>query len=261
MFPLESYLLRRNEVSKLFSNSKQLKNLADVLTKYIRLPFSLDSIPGAVLEATLAHVRESEVLNTYDFVDVIKRDIKVGWQVKSTKSTTPVTWKRAKIPNQVTLVKASYQSVKDAQTLGDAIIEFCNAHARASIRNFDLDKIGYSRLVVFPNGKVLYFERLLCTRKAPNIFDPLDFEWHWSSPKKTVKKEQLTALHGYHRETNTKWFAWHGLGENQLHFSGEVNWWPSKGNSHAISFVLPSLEQKLKLEEFIDLLADTDIPD
>ena len=41
-------------------------------------------------------LRQGEVLGTYDFVDVIKRGSKCGWQVKSTKESTPVTWKRAK---------------------------------------------------------------------------------------------------------------------------------------------------------------------
>ena len=45
------------------------------------------------MEANLKEVRggDTEVLHTYDFVDVISRSEKIGWQVKSTKSTTPVT--------------------------------------------------------------------------------------------------------------------------------------------------------------------------
>ncbi len=117
-------------MSMVFSTPEQLTRLADILSKYIRLPFSEDTIPGAVLEGTLAHIRNADVLKTYDFVDVVKLDSRIGWQVKSTKSTTPVTWKRAKIPSQEQLILASRQSEQGLQNLGDAIIEFCNAHAR-----------------------------------------------------------------------------------------------------------------------------------
>ncbi len=107
--------------SEIFSTSEQLSRLADVLSKYIRLPFSTDTIPGAILEGALAYVRNAEVLKTYDFVDVINRDLRVGWQVKSTKADTPVTWKRAKIPNQEKLVKDSLDSEEARQILGNAI--------------------------------------------------------------------------------------------------------------------------------------------
>jgi hypothetical protein len=243
-----------------FSSPEQLLRLAEVLSKYIRLPFSTDTIPGAVLEGALAYVRDGEVLKTYDFVDVIKRDSKVGWQVKSTKADTPVTWKRAKIPHQEKLMEGSFHSEEARQILGNTIIEFCNEHAEASIKLYGLSEIGYSRLVVFGNGKVLYFERLLCTRENPQIFNPNDFEWHWSTPKRTVKKEQLPALHGYHKESNKKWFAWHGLGENQLHFSGEKNWWLTADNPHALAFKFPKSDERIELEKFIELLATLDIP-
>lgn len=244
----------------IFSSPQQLTKLADVLSKYIRLPFSTDTIPGAVLEGALAFVRDGEVLNTYDFVDVVERDLGIGWQVKSTKATTPVTWKRAKIPNQKSLTELSFLSEQECQNLGNKIIEFCNEHAEASIKLYNLSEIGYSRLVIFESGKVLYFERLLCTRENPQKFNPADFEWHWSTPKKTVKKEQLPAFHAYHKESGKKWFAWHGLGENQLHFSGERNWWLSEDNLHAIAFDFPKLDKRLELEKFIELLASLDIP-
>ena len=68
--------------SEIFSTFEQLSRLADVLSKYIRLPFSTDTIPGAILEGALAYVRQAEVLRTYDFVDVINRESRIGWQVK-----------------------------------------------------------------------------------------------------------------------------------------------------------------------------------
>ena len=241
-------------MSAIFSTPEQMTRLADILSKYIRLPFSEDTIPGAVLEGALAHIRQATVLKTYDFVDVVKLDSKIGWQVKSTKSTTPVTWKRAKIPNQEQLISASRQSEQELQNLGDSIIEFCNAHARESLLHYDLDEIGYSRLVVFKDGKVLYFERLLCTRNAPNIFNPADFEWRWSVQKQTKKKEQLSALHGKHKQSDTKWFAWHGLGENQLHFYGDSSWWMLDNNPQAVTFNFPTSDERIDLETFITLL-------
>lgn len=244
----------------IFSSPQQITKLADVLSKYVRLPFSADIIPGAVLEGALAYVRSAEVLKTYDFVDVIKRDSHIGWQVKSTKANTPVTWKRAKIPNREELTENSFQSEEARQILGNTIIDFCNEHAEASIKLYDLSEIGYSRLIVFDDGKVLYFERSLCTRENPRIFDADNFEWHWSTPKRTVKKEQLPALHGYHKESGKKWFAWHGLGENQLHFSGEKKWWLSEDDSHAIAFDFPKPDERLELEKFIELLSALDIP-
>ena len=246
--------------SLIFSTPQHLSQLADVLSKYIRLPFSVDAIPGAVLEGVLAHVRNAEVLKTYDFVDVVKRDSQVGWQVKSTKADTPVTWKRAKIPNQEELMENSFHSEEARQILGNTIINFCNEHAEASIKTYHLAEIGYSRLVLFGNGDVLYFEKLLCTQENPQIFNVDDFQWHWSTPKQPVKKEQLSAFHGYHKESEKKWFAWHGLGENQLHFSGEKNWWLSADNSHAIEFTFPKPDERISLEKFIELLATLDIP-
>ena len=228
--------------------------MRQMLANYVRLPFSKDSIPGALMEAILSHIHGGEVLNTYDFVDVIQHESRCGWQVKSTKAGTPVTWKRAKIPNALELIDASEKSDQGLQDLGDAIIEFCNEHAMASMQRYDLAEIGYSRLIVRKDGRVTYFERRLCSRSAPSVFDPAEFIWQWSAPKKTVKKEQLPALHGSHRQTGKKWWAWHGRGENQLHFSGESVWWPSENDPHAFSFQLPPDGDKLSFNQFMNLL-------
>ncbi|QQG36721.1 MAG: hypothetical protein HYS17_02800 [Micavibrio aeruginosavorus] len=242
----------------IFSTPQELAKIKAILSKYTMLPFSGDTIPGAVMESVLGNVRNAQVLNTYDFVDVVSSATKCGWQVKSTKESTPVTWKRAKIPNARSLIDASRKSDKGLQNLGDAIIDFCNHHAKESLDLYGLDEIGYARLIVHPNKKVTYFEKILCTRRKPNLFNPEDFEWQWSTPKKTVKKEQLPALHGRNRTTGKKWWAWHGLGENQLHFSGEDSWWPEANDPQAIAFNFPSEEEKLSLEGFIDLLASLD---
>lgn len=237
----------------LLSSKDELANIAKVLTHFHRLPFSGDTIPGSVMEAVLAHVRDADVLNTYDFIDVVSRTTKCGWQVKSTKVTTPVTWKRAKIPNSVELIARSQEGESGCKALGNAIIAFCNDHAVESMRAYELEQIGYSRLILHNGGKATYFEKVLCTTLAPQVFNPDEFEWHWSTPKQTVKKEQLQALHGSHLPTKRKWWAWHGLGENQLHFSGESSWWPAPGDPHRIDFELNS-ENKFDLEDLIALL-------
>jgi hypothetical protein len=206
------------------------------------------------MEAVLAHVRDAVRLNTYDYVDVYKPADKVGWSIKSTKASTPVTWKRAKLPDQVHLIEQSRASKAGLQQLGDAIIEFCNAHARASMALYGLEEIGYSRLIVHDSGDVTYFERKLCDKDNPNIFNPADFEWSWSVPKKTTKKEQLPALRGIHRPSEKKWWAWHGLGENQLHFSGEGAWWPKPGDAHAVSFKFPTDDEKISFDRLTELL-------
>jgi hypothetical protein len=241
--------------SIVFSSLQELNALADLLSKYLRLPFSTVIIPGAVMEGVLAYVRGGAVLRTYDFVDVIERKRRCGWQVKSTMASTPVTWKRAKIANSLALIAESRKSIEGLQVLGDTIIAFCNHHAEESIKSYDLEEIGYSRLIIHADGTVTYFERLLCTRSNPQIFNPADFEWRWSVPKKTVRKEQLPALHGISKLDGRKWFAWHGLGENQLHFYGEKSWWPDESNPHQVNFHFPTEDEKISVEKFIELLA------
>lgn len=239
----------------IYSDKNQLSKIESILTRYLRLPFSKETIPGAIMEATLAHIRQGKVLNTYDFVDVIKPKERIGWQVKSTKEKTPVTWKRAKIPNAESLIKQSRQSDAGLQRLGDAILKFCNDHAVESMNQYDLKKIGYARLIVREDKSVTYFEKTLCSTQNPKIFDPNEFLWKWSIPKKTMKKEQLPALHGIHKPTERKWWAWHGLGENQLHFSGEGAWWSSsKSRNHAFTFSMPTDTDRLSFDEFLELL-------
>jgi len=238
-------------MSNVYSTQEQLKTISKILTGYLKLPFSGDAIPGALMENIVSEVKGGEVLNTYDFVDILKKSEKVGWQVKSTKASTPVTWKRAKIPNSQQLIKNSNASTLGLQQLGDAIIKFCNDHALESMNEYGLDEIGYSRLIVHKGGKLTYFEKILCTRDNPKIFHECEFEWKWSTPKKTQKKEQLPALHGVHKSSNKKWFAWHGLGENQLHFSGEKVWWPSE-NVNKIDFSFPN--ERLSQSQLMKLL-------
>ena len=241
----------------IFSSDEELHLIKETLSKYLRLPFSGDTIPGAVMESVLAYIRKAQRLNTYDFVDVVDVTKKCGWQVKSTKSQTPVTWKRAKIPNSSDLIKASRDNEDGLQELGNAIINFCNTHAQESLNLYDLNEIGYSRLILFNDGRVRYFERLLCTRDNPLVFQKEDYVWKWSNPKKTVKKEQLPALHGINIHTKKKCWAWHGLGENQLHFSGENQWWTEDEN-HTATFRFPDESEKISLEKLFEILLESD---
>lgn len=237
----------------IFSSKAQLERIAKLVSSFTSLPFApRDSVPGAVLMAVLADVRDAVTLETYDFVDVVRSQAGIGWQVKSTKSATPVTWKRAKIPNKDALIAAS-ATAKGAQDLGNAIIEFCNDHAVESMKLYGLDEIGIARLIVYPDLKATYYERSLVTKSNPHLFDPKQFTWKWSAEKKVKKKEQLSSLHGIHVPTGKKWWAWHGRGENQLHFSGEGAWWP-KDTTHAVNFSLPSLVDRLSMQDLIGLL-------
>jgi len=238
----------------IFSNSEQLERIANILYSYSRLPFVEKNIPGAIMESVLATVRDSKVLDTYDFIDVINYATKTGWQVKSTLSATPITWKRAKIPNSNFLITNSRNNEEACKILGDAIIKFCNDHAQHSLDHYDLNEIGYSRLILHPNKQATYFEKKLCDKENPLIFNPDDYVWEWSKPKNTDKKEQLPAFKGIDKTTGIKVWAWHGLGENQLHFSAEKLWWPTKGHINRIDFDMPSVEQKFSLEQFLGLL-------
>jgi len=90
-----------------YSTREQLIKIAHYLTAYMQIPyFQDDTIPGKVMEKIISLVRDGEQLTTYDYVDVCIRG-KVGWQVKSTKSSTPLTWKRAKIAHSAALIKES----------------------------------------------------------------------------------------------------------------------------------------------------------
>lgn len=233
-----------------YSTQKQLLEIVSYLSAYMRIPyFQDDTIPGKVMEKIVALVRSSKQLTNYDYVDVCTPG-SVGWQVKSTKDTTPLTWKRAKIANANELIRLSKLSDLGLQNLGDSIINFCNEHAHESFEKYKLAEIGYARLIMFENGSAIYFERLIATKSEPDIFSKDDYSWHWSVQKNAVRKEQLPALHGMNKD-GKKVFAWHGLGENQLHFSGEKNWWPSvkrateqgeinfSSDGHAVSFMLP----------------------
>ncbi len=249
---------------RVFSSAQQLQTIADYLFAYMRTPyFQDDTIPGKVMEKIISLVHSAEQLATYDYVDVC-RPHDVGWQVKSTKDTTPLTWKRAKIANSDALIRKSENSTEARQELGDAIIDFCNNHVRESLKLYDLKEIGYSRLIIFNDQTAVYFERLLATPEAPDIFNRANYKWHWSLPKPGTKKEQLTALHGIDMRTGRKAFAWHGRGENQLHFSSERDWWPEiqkptipgkiefSSDGHAMAFILPS--NKVSWEALADFL-------
>lgn len=197
------------------------------IISYLCMPFADNEIPGAVMERVIESSNPgSTVLRTYDFVDVVQQD-GIGWQVKSTKTTTPITWKRAKIPNKIELMENSYKTEAGCQRLGDTLVEFCNAASVKSFEQYNLSKIYYARLVVDNFRKEWrYFERLIATKDHPEIFDKNDLEWSWNKERRNTVKEQLPAFIGRSKSLGIKVFAWHGKGENQLHFSGEKSWHP-----------------------------------
>ncbi len=251
----------------IFSSKEQLAKIAEYLAAYMKIPyFQDDTIPGKIMEKIISLIHSAEQLSTYDYVDVCKRG-SVGWQVKSTKEDTPLTWKRAKIANSDSMIKASLNDDVSRQKLGDAIIDFCNSHAHESFISYNLKEIGYSRLVMFNDGSVIYFEKLISSLESKNIFEKENYQWSWSEPKKTSKKEQLPALHGKDLRTGKKAFAWHGKGENQLHFSGEKDWWPTierptvvgiinfSLDNHAIAFKLPST--KVPWDDLVSFLNES----
>ncbi|MBS5905277.1 MAG: hypothetical protein KIC89_21700 [Acetobacteraceae bacterium] len=235
-----------------YSTPTHLARIRDILCSYFRLPFSGDRIPGDVMEGTLAQVRDATRLGRYDFIDVVKEAERVGWQVKSTAEGTPVTWKRAKIEGRTDLIAASETGAEGRRALGKAIIDFCNAAVARDFERYAIDQILYARLIVHPDATATYFERELATRREPRIFDPSDFEWHWTTQRTGLKKEQLSAFHGIQKASGKKWWAWHGRGENQLHFSGESEWWPSPVDPHSIRFDLPT--ERFSLDELLELL-------
>lgn len=255
----------------LFSSREQLEKIRDTLNLYARLPFGSVAIPGAIMEQTLASVRGGVVLPTYDFVDVVDPAKGIGWQVKATMADTPVTWIRAKIKGRNELIEASRRGETETQALGDAIIDYCNKHVLAS---FDLpvksesrrktglpavvrlDHIGFARIIVYNDGEVQYYERHLISRGANGLFDPSQFRWRWAAERKEGKKEQLTALHGFNVEDGSKWWAWHGRGENQLHFTGERSWWPREGDEHSLSFRFGG--SRVSLEDLTKLLGSAE---
>lgn len=212
-------------MSHIFSNKEELNKLKNCIKGYCKMPMSGNGFPGSVLEDIFAYARGAEKLNTYDFIDVLDSKNKIGWQVKSSKDKTPLTWKRVKLDNASSFINNSIKSSIDCQVLGDLIIDTCNKNALESINKFNLDEVGYSRLILSDDGTLCYFEKILCTKNNPCIFNKEDFEWKWAKSKKGKNKEILSSFQGFNKKTGVKWFSWHGLGENQLHFNGEKEWY------------------------------------
>jgi hypothetical protein len=233
-----------------FPSPEQLDAMRQLLQAFLLLPF-FDGIPGNALERAHAHVHQAHVLGTYEFVDVVDPARHIGWQVKSTKKSTPLTWKRAKIPGKEELIKESRISPAGRKKLGDAIIHFCNEHAKESIHTYKLQHLLYARLIDDGRGRYTYFERPLPISGI--LFDPDEFEWEWSKQKEYTTKEQLPAFHGKHIPTNRTFFAWHGLGENQLHFKGEYTWWPDQDYPYQVTFRAPV--RQLTLPELLEMLS------
>lgn len=232
------------------SHTTQLQDIKKMARAFLLLPTER-SLPGHIVETIVANVHNAEVLGTYDFIDVVDHTRQIGWQIKSTKKSTPVTWKRAKIQDRERLIKESEENIEGCQNLGNAIIRFCNSHVQESIQKYNLKHLVYARLIDNENGSFTYFERELPISGI--LFIPEDFEWSWSLQKKTTKKEQLPAFHGRSIAKKQSWFAWHGRGENQLHFKGEYNWWPQPDYPCQITFEEP--QQKLTISDLLNLFS------
>ncbi len=240
----------------LFSSDAQLDRLATLIRGYLRLPFSNGLLPGRFVESAVAWVKGGRVLPTYDFVDVVCDESRIGWQVKCALVSTTVTWKRVKLPNATALIESSQNSVSETQELGRRIIDFCNQHAINSLEQYGLSAIGYCRAVV-RKADVLYFEREIISQSDPYVFDPASFRWEWSQLTGSTAKEMLPALHGIDERTGEKWFKAHILGENQLHFSGERNWWPHDNEElPSTTITIPARGEMMDFEEFLGRFAN-----
>lgn len=230
---------------------QQIETLKKHFKALLAMPWASETLSGRMVEEIVSATYGGRVLPNYDYVDVLgETGDRKAWQVKATKSSTPITWKRAKIPNKTKLINASHSDHVGLQRLGDAIITFCNNNITASIKKYKLEEIIYARAIFFVNGDVRYFERVLATANIEKIFEPSDYYWRWSKQKQNTKKEQLPALHGFRRSDDKKIWAWHGNGENQLHFSAENEWWQDGQNFLDIKFKRPP---QIDYESFVEM--------
>lgn len=214
------------------------------LTTYTRIPFiEENAIPGNIMENAVSIARNGTQLPCYGFIDVINDNI--GWQVKSSRKKSPLTWGQVKAPSNL------LQS-KDAIALGNHLINSINESSIAAMEKFNLETIGYARLIVYPNNHAVYFEKELSNRTNPIIFNPKTYLWSWSNCTRKSNKETKPSLVGINTITGMREFSWHCLSGSQLHFDAEYQWWPKikipkseddvifSSKHHAISFMLPS---------------------
>ena len=57
---------------------------------------------------------------------------------------------------------------------------------------------------------------------------------------------------GFRKSDNLKFWAWHGHGENQLHFSGEKIWWDDPKNIINIKLSPPD---RIDFDEFFEKMS------
>lgn len=222
---------------------RHLDDLGRYIKAYQSLPFFDGSVPGKILETLVAFAFQGRVLNTLDFVDVVSG--KVGWQVKSIKAGSDVTWKRVTIANPEFLLELSYE---EPAFLGRYLIDICNDHIFDSFVKYGLEDIRYIKAEIHPSNVVLV-EKSIVTNDSIVAFDHDDFYWHWTEPKHRNNKELLPSFSGFHKETNSKWFSWNGLGDNQFRFTYEKVWAMEGAVSKSIStedVVSVSLEELIK---------------
>ncbi len=130
--------------------------IAEKIAIYSYLPFSSGRIPGTYAENIIAEHYNGEQLHTYDFVDVVSNSMSVGWQVKSSRYSTPVTWKRAKISDSAQLIFASDKGDQAAlERLGKLVLKSCNDHIERSLNDYNLKEIRYARILLKDNKNYL----------------------------------------------------------------------------------------------------------
>lgn len=236
----------------MYLTEEQLQKLGSYLKAYLKLPVaSGDRVPGEDFEKIVAAAINGEALGKKDFVDVLTFDKRWGKQTKSGIYGNNIIWKRAKIDNSEQLVLESKNSISAAQQLGKLLIDQCNEHIIDSINKYNLDGITYSRLIIKEPDILEYFEKFLCTKNDPIVFESKDIYWKWSNTKKSLKKEYLPALHGINIKTGETIWQWNGLGDNQLNFPGEKLWWPK----NRTIFTFPNDNEKVSFEKLLVLLS------
>lgn len=223
--------------------------------------FRSSSISGSLVERSLAHVLGGTAPTSKNFVDVLSSDGKIGYQVKSTNSSSILTWMRARLDEKNELIinsrkKDKTEAEKGLHDLGREIINKANAKIEDSFNAYPkLELLVYSRFIYEMQQYALYFEAPIMAKGDSSVFNPDNFKWFWEeiddvlaeknddelggdqatllsipikNKKKTKegkKRKPKKSLQGLYLPTGTIWWAWHGdTSDNQLHFRGESEW-------------------------------------
>ena len=217
----------------IYSSKEELEKIANAIIKYFNAPFSRENVPGPVLEEIIEECKGWPALGGIDFVDNLSPNGNCGVQCKSGSTRRwsleknkwlfrQRPWGRITIPlSKRILIDESYINPILLQELGDSVIDTFNDKIKFSIEKYNLDEIGYIGLVFNPNSTFQYYERSICLRNNPILFDKKDFRWEWSIPK---KETDSPVLKGINIKTNQVWVRWKAHGDTQLDFMGAEFW-------------------------------------